>query len=302
MMAPVAEFRSACSTEEAVTWLAELGADGCVLAGGTDVMMQYARHELGPAAFVHIERIEELAGVGRDGVVRIGALVTHRRLAEDAALRTSNPALADAAATVGGWQTQSVGTLGGNLCNGSPAADSAPPLLVADATVELQSRAGIRRVPLEEFFLGRRRVDRRPEELLTAVEVEPLGSRQAEVYLKVGRRGAMVVAVVGLAARLSFDARGAIAAARVALCSAAPTPLRVRSVEQALVGLDAALPGWQDATSPSLRDGIDALMHAVSPIGDLRSSEAYRRAVLPGLLARAIEICRARAGVGVPEG
>ncbi|MDA8311850.1 MAG: FAD binding domain-containing protein, partial [Actinomycetota bacterium] len=294
--------RSACSTEEAVTWLAELGADGCVLAGGTDVMMQYARHELGPAAFVHIERIEELAGVGRDGVVRIGALVTHRRLAEDAALRTSNPALADAAATVGGWQTQSVGTLGGNLCNGSPAADSAPPLLVADATVELQSRAGIRRVPLEEFFLGRRRVDRRPEELLTAVEVEPLGSRQAEVYLKVGRRGAMVVAVVGLAARLSFDARGAIAAARVALCSAAPTPLRVRSVEQALVGLDAALPGWQDATSPSLRDGIDALMHAVSPIGDLRSSEAYRRAVLPGLLARAIEICRARAGVGVPEG
>ena len=302
MMAPVAEFRSVRSTDEAVTSLTELGADACVLAGGTDVMMQYARHELAPVAFVHIEGIEELAGVRRDGLMRMGALVTHRRLAEDAAIRTSNPALADAAATVGGWQTQSVGTLGGNVCNASPAADTAPPLLVADATVELQRRGGTRRVPLEEFFLGRRHVDRRPEELLTAVEAEPLGSRQAEVYLKVGRRGAMVVAVVGLAARLTFSERGAISAARVALCSAAPTPLRVRSVEQALVGLDPALPGGLDSRSPSLRGAIDALAHAVSPIGDLRSSEAYRRAVLPRLLARAIEICRARAGVGVPEG
>ncbi len=299
-MPAAVEFRSVRSTEEAVASLSEHGSDACVIAGGTDVMMQYARHELSPAVFVHIEGIKELTNAQRDGSLRLGALVTHRHLADDPVIRTGHPALAEAAATVGGWQTQGVGTLGGNLCNASPAADTAPPLLVADATVELCGPRGIRRVPLEEFFLGRRHVDRRPEELLTGVEAAPLGPRQAEVYLKVGRRGGMVVAVAGLAARLTFDEQGVIAAARLAVCSVGPTPLRVRPAEEALLGLCPSGRMTDDGYT-ALEEAIAALSGAVSPIDDVRSSAAYRRAVLPRLLRRSVEVCRAAVRAGISQ-
>lgn len=220
------EFRLATSKEQALAWLSELGDSACVVAGGTDVMMQYARGELSPAFFVHIERVKSMAVAEDARVGCLGALVTHRFLATDTLIQDRYPALAEAAATVGGWQTQAVGTLGGNICNASPAADTAAPLLVADAVVELASSRGQRRVPLQEFFLGRRKVNRRPDELVTMVEAVPIGEHSGEVYLKVGRRGAMAVALVGLAARLAFDEEGRMSDARLAMCSVAPAPLR----------------------------------------------------------------------------
>lgn len=295
-MPQAVEFRSVRSTDEALASLAELGTDACVIAGGTDVMMQYARHELSPATFLHIGGAGELAGVERDGKLRLGALVSHRRLALDAGVRAGSPALAEAAATVGGWQTQSVGTLGGNLCNASPAADTAPPLLVAGTDVVLRGPAGTRRVPLDQFLLGRRRIDRRPEELLCSIETEPLRPRQAEVYLKAGRRGAMVVAVVGLAARVTFDEDGAVSAARLALCSVGPKPSRVPVAEEALIGLLPPGAGRSGRRGPTIEEAGASLAAAVSPIDDARSTALYRRAVLVGLLGRALEICRDRAG------
>jgi CO/xanthine dehydrogenase FAD-binding subunit len=178
--------------------------------------------------------------------------------------------------------------LGGNLCNASPAADTAPPLLAADAVVELRSVAGVRRVALADFFLGRRAIDRRPDELVTAVEAQPLGQHGSEVYLKAGRRGAMVVAVVGMAVRLVFDASGRqVREARVALCSAAPTPVRARATEQVLVD--------GGAHGDSVRKAGLELLAEVAPIDDARGSAAYRRMVLPGLLERAVAICWSRA-------
>lgn len=280
------EFRSATSEEEALKWLAELGDGACVIAGGTDVMMQYARGEICPEVFVHIEGIDSLALSSHDQCSRLGALSTHLRLAHSPEIRRRNPALAEAAATVGGWQTQSVGTLAGNICNASPAADTAPPLLVADAVIELASMHGRRQVPLHEFFLGRRKVARRPDELVTAVEVVPLAAGEGEVYLKVGRRGAMVVAVVGLAARLAFDAGGRIRRARVAVCSVAPTPLRVMEVERLLVE--------GDGSSAAVGEAAETLVSSVSPIDDSRATAAYRRDVLAGLLEHAVASCRSR--------
>lgn len=292
------DFRQGTSEDEVLGWLADLGESACVIAGGTDAMMQYARGEISPAVFVHIERVRPLAVARHDGISRLGALLTHRFLARDEAVRRRNPALAEAAATVGGWQTQAVGTLGGNICNASPAADTAAPLLVADAVVELASTGGRRRVPLSEFFLGRRRVDRRPDELVTAMDVTPVGPHTGEVYLKAGRRSAMVVAVVGLAARITFDGVGSgggcgglgrVSDARLALCSVAPRPVRARNTERILI---------EGGGSPdAIRAAALALREEAAPIGDSRASAAYRREILGGLLERAIACCRSRVGL-----
>ena len=281
------EFRQGTSEEQVLGWLADLGDSACVLAGGTDAMMQYARGEVSAAAFVHIERLSSLAVVEHDHVSRLGALTTHRFLARDREIRRRAPALAEAAATVGGWQTQAVGTLGGNICNASPAADTAAPLLVADATVELASSSGLRQVPLQDFFLGRRKIDRRPWELVTAVNIIPIADREGEVYLKAGRRGAMVVAVVGLAARLSFDQDGGVSNARLALCSVAPKPIRATKAERILIEGKGSPEAVQEA-------GI-ALLEEVSPIADSRASAGYRNGILAGFLERAVECCKSRA-------
>jgi carbon-monoxide dehydrogenase medium subunit len=276
-------FCRAHSLEEALEWLSEWGEDGCLLAGGTDAMMQLKRGEIAPGALIYIEGIGTLSSISANGRTSIGALATHAALAASGEIASRQPALASAARLVGGWQTQAVGTVGGNICNASPAADLAPPLLVAGSQVTLASKGGERRLPLDEFFLGRRATARRPDELLTAIDLEPLPPRSAECYLKLGRRGAMDVAVAGLAVRLTMGGGDTIAAARVAVCALAATPRRIPEAEAALAGarLEAG----------ALADAGQALAAAVSPIDDARATASYRRRVLPGLLARAVLQC-----------
>ncbi len=281
------EFRRAHTVDEALHFLAELGPGARVLAGGTDVMVQYLHGDVVPEALVHIEQLPGLGHLESDGRTRVGPLVTHRTLGRDPGVASAHPALAAAARTVGGWQTQSVGTIGGNLCNASPAADTAPALLVADGAVTLSSRHAQRRVALRDFFVGRRRTVLAPDELLVGIDLEPLPAGAGEIYLKLGRRGAMEVALVGLALRLSFDGDGAVTDARVATCSVAPTPQRVPAAEAALIGtrLDGAA---LDAAGEELRS-------AASPIDDARASASYRVRTLRGLLGRAAAHCREQA-------
>ncbi len=276
-------FCRAHSVDEALEWLSEWGADGCLLAGGTDVMLQYRRGEITPGAFIHIEGIKPLSSISENSRTQIGALATHYVLAGDTAVASRSPALARAACLVGGWQTQAVGTVGGNICNASPAMDLAPPLLVADAHVTLASKSGERRIPLEEFFVDRRTTVRRPEELLTVIDLDPLPPGGAERYVKLGRRGAMDVAIVGLAVRLGFKIDGTIETARIAVCSVAATPRRIPEAEAALVGAH--------LEADTLADAGQALVAAVSPIDDARGTASYRRRVLPGLLAQAVMQC-----------
>jgi carbon-monoxide dehydrogenase medium subunit len=285
------EFRAASSIDEALACLADMGDDAQVVAGGTDVMIQYMRHEINPSVLLHIGRLGELDGFTSNGASTFGTLTTHRSLATDRRVATAFPALAEAASTVGGWQTQEVGTLGGNLCNASPAADTAAPLLVADADVELRSAGGVRRLPLDEFLLGRRKTARHPGELLTTITATPLGDRSGEVYLKLGRRRAMEVSIVGLAVRLAFDARGTVVSARIAACSVGPRPYRASEAERILEGHRLE----DDAITETGR----ALVDSANPIDDARASASYRTRVLPGLLARAVATCRDRAAAGI---
>jgi carbon-monoxide dehydrogenase medium subunit len=282
-------FLTARSTEQAVSELAARGDELLVLAGGTDVMVQYQRREIRSSAWLQIRRIEELQRIdtATGELLRIGALTSHRVISRDPLVGRCAPALATACATVGGWQTQEAGTIGGNICNASPAADLAPPLLVADATVTLTSSRGSRKMLLSEFILGRRSTARQPDELATALELQPLPDRAGEVYLKLGPRRAMEVALVGLAVRLLFDDAGVVIDARVAVGSVAPMPFRAHEAEKALIGSrlgDAAI----EAAGA-------ALSAAASPIDDARAPAAYRRRVLSPLLARAVAQCQNQA-------
>ncbi len=276
-------FCRARGLDEALELLREWGEDGCLLAGGTDVMAQYNRGEIAPGAFIHIEGIAPLSSIFTNGRTSIGSLTTHCGLAAHAEIACRHPAVASAARLVGGWQTQAVGTVGGNICNASPAADLVPPLLVADAHVTLASKGGERRVPLDQFFMDRRATARRPDELLTAIDLEPLPAGSAEIYVKLGRRGAMDVAIVGLALRLGLRGDGTIETAGVAVCSVAATPRRVPEAEAALVGAR--------LEADALAAAGQALAAAATPIDDARGTASYRRRMLPRLLQQAAMRC-----------
>ena len=284
------KVRRVTTTEEALEALAELGSAAQPLAGGTDVMVQLSRSEISPEVLVPIHELEELSNIEVNGGPRVGALVTHETLAKGA-LGSAYRSVAEAAVTVGGWQTQAVGTLGGNICNASPAADTLPPLLVHDAEVELRSRTGMRTLSLGEFIVGRRETLREPDELLTAVGLAPGAERSGDVYLKVGRRGAMEVAIVGLAMRLVFDENETVSTARLALASVAPVPLRVRAAEALLEG--------QALDGSTLDLASEAVLEAINPIDDLRASASYRRLLIPGLVRRAAGMCAGRAGTSI---
>lgn len=286
---PKMDFHSYQTEMEALADLAQFGDSARILAGGTDLMIQYQRGEVHPMVLLSIGRIDGLRGIKVNGLTTVGALTTHRDLASDELIRSRHPALAEAAATVGGWQTQVVGTLGGNLCNASPAADTTPPLLVSDAIVHLSSATTRRSVALDEFLLDRRRTSRRPDELLTSVELPAPPPATGEVYLKVGPRRAMEVALVGLAVRLTLGDDGVtVTDARIAACSVGPRPFRAGGAETVLIGsrLEAEV----------VAEAGQLLTQAAEPIDDPRATAWYRRRLLSPLLVRAVEVCRLRAG------
>ena len=281
------EFIDAREVGEALEALAARGPDATVLAGGTDVVVQIHAGLLRPAALVHVRRLDELRGIAADGRTEIGALTTHWELGTSALVRADHPALAEAALTVGGRQTQNIGTIAGNVVNASPAADLLPALLVAGARVATASSAGSRSLPLEEFVLDRKRTALDPDELVTSLSLERPGARTGETYLKLGRRSAMEVALVGLAVQVRVGDDGSVAGARIALGSVGPKPFRVPAAEAALSGTS----GNDDAVAEAGR----LLQEAARPIDDVRATADYRRRVLPGLLARAVGTCLERA-------
>ena len=272
------------SVAEAVDELSRWGTGGCVLAGGTDVMPQYLRGERTPVALIDIGGIDGLRGMSEvGGVTSIGALVTLRRLATATLVALKHPALAQAAAAVGAWQTQTVATLGGNICGAAPTADTLPALLISDAQMALVSKSGRRRLGLEEFLDGTGGTALRPTELLRSVEVDPLGDRSAEGYLKVGRRSAMDLAVVGLALRLSVAPNGVVTDVKVAVCGGTQSPRRIGEAEAAILGTQI------DGGRVDFDEAGEQLAQAAAP--ERTEIAQYRRRVLRGLLNRLAQRC-----------
>jgi CO/xanthine dehydrogenase FAD-binding subunit len=259
-----------------------LGAGCAVLAGGTDLYPQHVGRPL-TTPVIDIGGIAELRGVDVTAdAYRIGALTRWADIAE-AALPASCDGLRAAAIQVGSVQVQNSGTVGGNLCNASPAADGIPPLLSLDASVELTSIAGSRVLSLESFLTGYRQTALQPGELLTAVLV-PRGAADdaRSAFLKLGLRRYLVISVVMVAVVVAMDPDGRIVEARVAVGACSPVAQRLRSLESQLVGrspeeVDVAL--------------IAEHLSALSPIDDVRATADYRREAAAVLVRRALQSC-----------
>ncbi|MGB0502032.1 MAG: FAD binding domain-containing protein [Acidimicrobiales bacterium] len=209
-------FTIATTVDEA---LVALGAGARPIAGGTDLVVG-ARHGKAvlPGDLVAIDRIDELGGVELDSAgVRVGALMSHAELMTDPVIVGSYTAIADASALVGSPSTRHVGTLGGNVMNGSPAMDTGAPLTVLGATAELRSVTGSRAVSLDELWAGPGRTTADLGELLVALHLPPAQDRCGSAYVRLEYRRAMEIAVVGAAAAVTLAADGTIASAAVAL-------------------------------------------------------------------------------------
>ena len=235
-----------------------------VLAGGTDLYPATEAATL-PGPVLDIGGLGGLDGIahGPDGI-RIGAR-TRWATIRDAALPPAFDALRLAAAEVGGTQIQNAGTLGGNLCNASPAADGVPPLLALDAEVELASASGTRRLPLAAFLHGPRRTARRPDELVTAVIIPADATQGRSTFLKLGARRYLVISIAMVAARI-VTVDGRVTAAALAVGACGPVATRLPAVEAALVG---------HPPDPSRIDPA-AVAAALAPIDDHRAPAAYR--------------------------
>ena len=265
-----------------------------VLAGGTDFYPARVGRPIDDA-ILDISAIGALRGIGSsvvDGekVLRIGAMTTWSDLAR-AVLPASLAALPLAAREIGGPQIQNRGTLGGNLCNASPAADGVPALLALDARVELASLAGTRTLPLADYVLGNRRTARRADELLTAVLVPepPQGARS--LFLKLGHRRYLVISIAMVGLALSVDAQGRVARCAVAVGACSAAACRLPALEARLAGRPV---GELVAGVADLLD--DDALAPLAPLDDVRGTAAYRREAAARLIVRGLAELGAEVG------
>jgi CO/xanthine dehydrogenase FAD-binding subunit len=236
------------------------------MAGCTDLYVALNFGTLRPTRFLNLWNLDSLRGIeARGDSLRIGALTTFTDIIESGVIRRRLPMLAAAAREIGGVQIQNRGTLGGNVANASPAGDSLPVLLAADAAVVLRSAAGSRRVPMTTFYTGYRQSVARPDELIVGFEVPAIRGRQW--FRKVGTRAAQAIAKIVVAG--VWDTQP-----RLAMGSVAPTPLRLSQTEQTL------------GSGASMAEAQDVLQREIAPIDDLRSTAEYRRQVAANLLAQ----------------
>jgi CO/xanthine dehydrogenase FAD-binding subunit len=256
-----------------------------ILSGGTDFYPALGERIVRETV-VDVSALSDLRGIAVDGdFFRIGGLTTWSEIIR-APLPHCFDALKSAAREVGSVQIQNRGTVAGNLCNASPAADGVPPLLALDAEVELVSTVGTRRMKLEQFIVGNRKTERRVDEILVTVLV-PRGLDDAvSSFLKLGARRYLVISIAMVAAIIAVDA-GHIAEARIAVGSCSAVARRLRTLENALVGAD-------------VRSGFHELVRAehlssLSPINDVRATADYRMDAALTLVQRALNACAGNA-------
>lgn len=277
-------YQAPRTLEDALALLSEAAARGersYPLAGGTNLMPQMKEGLITPALVVNLKRIPGLRAITVDEQgLHLGPLVTAAELIRSPLVQAHCPVLAQAAATMAGVQVRNMATLGGNLCNASPAGDLAPSLIAVQAVAEIRGANGMRLVPLDGFFTGPGQNVLAPGELLTGVTVPATETPTSAVYLKHALRQAMAISVVGVAAALQRR-NGVCLDARIALGAVAPTPVRSRQAEDAL---------RDQALTPETIDNAARLAAADSrPIDDLRNSAWYRRRIVEVLTRRALQ-------------
>ena len=245
-------------------------------AGGTDLMVLLESGALPPGHYVSLSNCPELRGIEDTGdVIAIGALTTYTEILRSDLIRREFGMLATAASETGSVATQNRGTIGGNIANASPAADTPPALLAYDATLELMSASGSRRLPYADFHRGYKTMDLGANELIARIHLPSRASGWRDYYRKVGTRRAQAISKVCFAGAILMDG-ATVADVRIALGSVAPTVIRAKRTEAALCN--------QALTTESIASAETLLASEIAPIDDIRSTARYRTRVACNLL------------------
>jgi len=293
---PSFDYVRATSAEDVRRLLLEHGPAAGLLMGGTDLFPRMRDRLLRPNLVVDVKSVPGLRDIGydtQDGLC-VGAAVSLNVLASHPDVQEHYPLLVEAANSVASYQVRTRATLGGNLCNASPAADMAPAALCLDAQVELYGAAGYRRVPVGGFILGPGRTALDPGEFMVAIRFPSPRAGSHGTYIKLGRNRAGDLAIVGVAVYGYPDAANRVTGCRfrIALASVAPVPVRAPAAEEA-----AAL---NPRAADRLRAAADAAAEAASPVDDVRASAVYRREMVRNLVMRGLRYVTAK--LGRPEG
>lgn len=285
----VFDYARVHTVAEAVSLLQQEG-QARPLAGGTDLIVGLREQRVHTPLVVDVKAIPELSELAFDPTsgLHIGAAVPCHRIYNDAAIAAAYPGLIDAVKLIGGVQIQGRASLGGNLCNASPAADSIPALIAHAAVCLIAGPEGERRLPVEEFCTAPGKTALQPGELLVALHLPPPAPGFGAAYLRFTPRNEMDIAVAGAGVALRLEADGqTVASARIALGAVAPRPLFAPEAGAALVG--------RPLTSAAIAEAAELARAAARPIDDMRGTARYRRHLAGVLTQRALAIAQRRA-------
>lgn len=279
------EYISCTTLAEACAAIESSGEGGRVLAGGTDLLVELrGAGNRSPDAIVDISRIATLKGITKSGAsILVGPLTTHTELTNSSLIRQSAGLLGVAAATIGSQQIRNRGTVGGNIMNAATCADTVPPLLALGARLTLVSNTGTREVDIADFFVEPYKTHARYDEVLSSISFAPLTERSTGAFLKLGRRNAVAISRLSVAAILTLDREGIIADARIVAGAAMPVWERISLAEQLLLGQKPSTPLFDMAG----RKASEAMIRKTGR----RWSTEYKEPVLAVMVRRALETC-----------
>ncbi len=266
--------------QEAVEQLGRYGEEAKILAGGTDLIPMIRDCLITPKTMIDISFLDELRYIREEGdMIKIGALTTHSEILKSPLINGKTGVLAKAEKVLGATQIRNRGTIGGNLCNASPAADTAPPLMVLNAKLKAISVEGERIIPIEEFFTGPRKNALKPNEILVEVQVSPEPEKSGSSFIKLGRRRALTLSVVSTAALIVMDGVKC-RDARIALGAVAPTPVRAKETEKLLIN--------KELNGEVISSAAEKVVEEINPITDIRGSAEYRKEMSKVLTKRCL--------------
>ena len=268
---------------EALDLLDGYGPEGAmVLAGGTDLLVRMKEGSLRPSTVIVLDKVPDLDFIEMSlDKIRIGAMTTFDQVISSDIIRDYAPVLWSAAQSLGSPQLRNRATIGGNICNGSPCADSLPPLYVLDAVAILESADGERRLPIEKCFKGPKETVFNRNELLTAVEFAIPAQSANSFFFASGQRKALAITKISVAGQFNF-VEGVVQMARIAYGSVAPTVLRGAAVEEYIQ--------WQSLSQETIQKSVSLCRNEIKPIDDIRSTADWRREATGVLLQRGLEL------------
>lgn len=289
MKPPRFEYHRPATLDEALELLGRYGADAAILAGGQSLIPMMSMRLAMPGVLIDVNRVAGLSGIRRvNGTFVIGALTRHRDVEQSADLLEAQPALPDAVSHIGHVTIRNRGTVGGSLAHADPSAELGTAGLALGVDVLLRGARGDREMPLDDFFLGSFSTAIQEGELLTQIRVPSRRSGEGAAFIELARtHGNFAVAAVCAHVRL---VDGVVADARIALGGVAPTPVRAREAEEALVG--------SEPTAVAFGAAAEAIDASIRPTDDVQATAAYRRQVVKVLAGRALETATARAREG----